>query len=111
MVSRSGAGAPVVAESAEPVEPRDADVRREPEAAEVVDGDVVQGLDEQQVVDGEEAPPVKIEEAQPRRARGGRKRASTPPKAAKKTESAAAPRARKTPSRPRAPRARKTPSE
>jgi uncharacterized LabA/DUF88 family protein len=103
--------AAVVAEPAESVQPRTADERRAPEAAEVVDGDVVQELDEQEVVDGEEAPPVEIEEAQPRRARGGRKRASTPPKAAKKTVPAAPPRARKSPARPRAPRARKTPSE
>jgi hypothetical protein len=108
--SRDSEPAAVVAETAEPVEPHAVDVRHEPAAAEVVDGDVVQERDEREVVDGEEAPPVEIEEAQPKRARGGRKRASTPPKAAKKTE-AAAPRARKSAARPRAPRARKTPSE
>ena len=68
---------------------------------EVVDGDVVQELDEQQVVDGEEAPPV--DEGSRGAAAAAGSAPATPPKAAKKTESAA-PRARKTPSRPRAPR-------
>jgi hypothetical protein len=72
--------------------------------AEVVDGDVVQEMDVQQVVDGEEAPSGAEE---PKRGRGTRKRAAQP-RAAKKTDGAA-PRARKTAAKsPRAPRARKT---
>jgi len=84
----------------------DEELREEARRAEVVDGDVVQELDVQQVIDGEEAQPA-VEE--PRRGRGSRKRAAGQPRAVKKD--GAAPRARKTPSRPRAPRARKTPSE
>ena len=85
---------------------RDATAGEEP-PAEVVDGDVVQEMDVQQVVDGEEAPPG-VEE--PKRGRGTRKRAAQP-RAAKKTDGAA-PRARKTAAKsPRAPRARKTSSE
>jgi uncharacterized LabA/DUF88 family protein len=83
-------------------EPRDED-----QAAEVVDGDVVQEMDVQQVVDGEEAPAGAEE---PKRGRGTRKRAAQP-RAAKKTDGGA-PRARKTAAKsPRAPRARKTASE
>jgi hypothetical protein len=78
------------------------------EPAEVVDGDVVQEMDVQQVVDGEEAPPA-VEE--PKRGRGTRKRASQP-RAAKKAEAGAAPRARKSAAKSsRPPRARKTASE
>ena len=44
-------------------------------SAEVVDGDVVQEMDVQQVVDGEEAPPSAEE---PKRGRGTRKRAAQP---------------------------------
>jgi hypothetical protein len=80
------------------------ETRGEEAAAEVVDGDVVQEMEVQQVVDGEEAPAAADE---PRRGRGTRKRAA-PPRAAKKTDGAA-PRARKSaPKSPRAPRARKT---
>ena len=75
-------------------------------AAEVVDGDVVQEMDVQQVVDGEEAPPAAGES---RRGRGTRKRAAQP-RAVKKPEGAA-PRARKTAAKSRAPRARKTGGE
>ena len=76
--------------------------------AEVVDGDVVQEMDVQQVVDGEEAPSAR--RASRSAAAGTRKRAAQP-RAAKKTE-AAAPRARKTAAKsPRAPRARKTPAD
>ena len=60
-------------------------------STEVVDGDVVQEMDVQQVVDGEEAP-AGVDE--PKRGRGTRKRAAQP-RAAKKTDGAA-PRARKT---------------
>jgi uncharacterized LabA/DUF88 family protein len=80
------------------------DVRMEEgQPAEVVDGDVVQELDVQQVVDGEEAQPAAEE---PRRGRGSRKRVGQP-RVAKKEP--AAPRARKTAARPRTSRARKTP--
>jgi uncharacterized LabA/DUF88 family protein len=104
-----------VAVAAEPAAPggdaqRAADVNAEPEGADIVEGDVVQELEVQQVIDGEEAPAVAD---QPRRGRGTRKRAAAHPRAAKKSE-AAAPRARKAaprPRAPRAPRARKTPSE
>jgi uncharacterized LabA/DUF88 family protein len=76
-------------------------------AADVVDGDVVQEMEVQQVVDGEEAPAAAGE---PRRGRGTRKRAAQP-RAAKKPEGAA-PRARKSAAKPpRAPRARKTGGE
>jgi hypothetical protein len=75
-------------------------------ATEVVDGDVVQEMEVQQVVDGEEAP---SSPAEPKRGRGTRKRAAQP-RAAKKPESAA-PRARKSAAKPRAPRARKTAGE
>ena len=98
---------------AEPVAPGIADQPdEEPKEgarpSDVVDGDVVQELDVQQVVDGEEAPLVS---EQPKRGRGSRKRGSGQPRAGKKES--AAPRARKTPARPRTPRARKvtTPSE
>jgi uncharacterized LabA/DUF88 family protein len=85
----------------------DEELREEARRAEIVDGDVVQELDVQQVIDGEEAPPA-VEE--PRRGRGSRKRAAGQARAPKKE--GAAPRARKTPARPRAPRGRKTtPSE
>jgi uncharacterized LabA/DUF88 family protein len=93
---------PVAAVGAEADEERREETRR----AEIVDGDVVQELDVQQVIDGEEAqPPV----GEPRRGRGSRKRAAGQPRAPKKE--GVAPRTRKTPARPRAPRARKTPSE
>jgi uncharacterized LabA/DUF88 family protein len=76
-------------------------------AAEVVDGDVVQELEVQQIVDGEEAP-ASAEE--PKRGRGTRKRAGQP-RTAKKPEGAA-PRARKSAAKSsRAPRARKTAGE
>ena len=76
-------------------------------AAEVVDGDVVQEMEVQQVVDGEEAPPAAGE---PKRGRGSRKRTAQP-RAAKKAETAA-PRARKTAAKSsRPPRARKTGGE
>ena len=85
----------------------DEELREDARSSDVVDGDVVQELDVQQVVDGEEAP---VAPEEPRRGRGSRKRASAQPRAAKKES--AAPRARKTPARPRAPRPRKaTPSE
>jgi uncharacterized LabA/DUF88 family protein len=74
--------------------------------AEVVDGDVLQEMEVQQVVDGEEAQPAA---EQPKRGRGARKR-SAPPRAAKKAEPAAS-RARKTPAKTRTPRARKTSGE
>ena len=81
---------------------RDTTPGEEP-AAEVVDGDVVQEMEVQQVVDGEEAPAAE----EPKRGRGTRKRAAQP-RAAKKSEGAA-PRVRKTAAKsPRAPRARKT---
>jgi uncharacterized LabA/DUF88 family protein len=109
--SRQGESPSVVAEPAETAvgDEDTAEVRQDAEPAEVVDGDVVREMDVQPVVDGEEAPPV---EEEPRRARGARKRASTPSRGAKKTESAA-PRARKAAApRARAPRSRKTtPSE
>ena len=83
------------------------ETRGEEPPAEVVDGDVVQEMDVQQVVDGEEAPPGVDE---PKRGRGTRKRAAQP-RAAKKTEGAA-PRVRKTAAKSsRAPRARKPASE
>jgi hypothetical protein len=82
------------------------EARGEAPAAEVVDGDVVQQMEVQQVVDGEEAPPAAEE---PKRGRGSRKRAAQP-RAAKRTEGA--PRARKAAAKaPRAPRARKTAGE
>ena len=85
----------------------DEELREDARSSDVVDGDVVQELDVQQVVDGEEAT-VPAEE--PRRGRGSRKRASGQPRAAKKESTP--PRARKTTARPRPPRARKTtPSE
>ena len=85
----------------------DEELREDARSSDVVDGDVVQELDVQQIVDGEEAP-VPAEE--PRRGRGSRKRASGQPRAAKKES--AAPRVRKTTARPRPPRSRKTtPSE
>jgi uncharacterized LabA/DUF88 family protein len=80
------------------------DVMEETRPSEVVEGDVVQELEMQQVVDGEEAQPAGGE---PRRGRGSRKRAAGHPRAAKKEP--AAPRARKTTARPRTSRARKTP--
>ena len=83
---------------------RDGGTMEEARSSEVVDGDVVQELDLQQVVDGEEAPPAAPE---PRRGRGSRKRAASHPRAAKKEP--AAPRARKGAARPRTSRARKTP--
>ena len=82
----------------------DEELREEARRAEVVDGDVVQELDVQQVIDGEEAQPA-VEG--PRRGRGARKRSSGQPRAPKKE--GAAPRARKTPLRPRA--RKTTPSE
>ena len=83
------------------------ELREDARSSDVVDGDVVQELDVQQIVDGEEAP-VPAEE--PRRGRGSRKRASGQPRAAKKES--AGPRVRKTTARPRPPRSRKTtPSE
>jgi len=85
----------------------DEELRDDARSSDVVDGDVVQELDVQQVVDGEEAP---VAADEPRRGRGSRKRAGGQARAAKKES--AAPRARKTPARPRTPRARKTtPSE
>jgi OST-HTH/LOTUS domain-containing protein len=85
----------------------DEELREDARRSDVVDGDVVQELDVQQVVDGEEAPAAAEE---PRRGRGSRKRASGQPRAAKKES--AVPRARKAPARSRTPRARKTtPSE
>ena len=79
----------------------------EARSSDVVDGDVVQERDEPSVVDGEEAPAPE----EPKRGRGARKRTG-PPRAAKKTEPAAA-RARKSASArpPRGLRSRKTPSE
>jgi uncharacterized LabA/DUF88 family protein len=79
------------------------ELMEEARRSDVVDGDVVQELDLQQVIDGEEAPPAAEE---PRRGRGSRKRATGQPRAPKKE---AVPRARKTPARPRPPRSRKTP--
>ncbi len=71
-------------------------------STEVVDGDVVQEMEVQQVVDGEEAPAAE----EPKRGRGTRKRAAQP-RAAKKTDGAA-PRARKTAAaRPRTARSKK----
>jgi uncharacterized LabA/DUF88 family protein len=79
---------------------------RKERTAEVVDGDVVQEMEVQQVVDGEEAPAGD----EPKRGRGTRKRAAQP-RAAKKTEGAV-PRARKSVAKTsRPPRARKTSSE
>jgi uncharacterized LabA/DUF88 family protein len=75
------------------------------ETADVVDGDVVQEMEVQQVVDGEEAPSAA---AEPRRGRGTRKRAAQP-RAAKKSESA--PRSKKTAAKSRTPRARKPPAK
>jgi uncharacterized LabA/DUF88 family protein len=70
-------------------------------AAEVVEGDVVQEMEVQQIVDGEEAPAE-----EPKRGRGTRKRAAQP-RSAKKSEGAA-PRARKSASaKPRTPRSKK----
>ena len=81
------------------------ETRGEEPPAEVVDGDVVQEMDVQQVLDGEEATPAD----EPKRGRGTRKRAAQP-RAAKKAEGA--PRARKSAAKsPRAPRARKTAGE
>jgi uncharacterized LabA/DUF88 family protein len=71
---------------------------------DVVDGDVVQEMDVQQVVDGEEAAAAEP----PKRGRGTRKRAAQP-RGAKKSD--AAPRAKKTAAKSRAPRSRKPPSE
>jgi uncharacterized LabA/DUF88 family protein len=80
--------------------------RGDERSADIVDGDVVQEMEVQQVVDGEEAPPGPEEL---KRGRGTRKRAAQP-RAAKKSESAA-PRARKAAAKSRAPRARKTAGE
>ena len=72
--------------------------------SEVVDGDVVQELDLRPVIDGEEAPPE-----EPKRGRGGRKRAAGQARGAKKEP--AAPRPRKPAARPRTPRPRKAVAE
>ena len=93
------------AETAAPVEHSElplAESRGEEAAEEVVDGDVVQEMDVQQVVDGEEAPAP----AEPKRGRGTRKRAAQP-RAAKKTDGAA-PRAKKTAAKAKSSRSRKT---
>jgi uncharacterized LabA/DUF88 family protein len=97
----------VEAESRAPASaPRDDAPGTEP-AADVVDGDVVQEMEVQQVVDGEEAPAPAEE---PRRGRGTRKRAAQP-RAARKTD-VAAPRARKSAAKSsRQPRSRKTGGE
>jgi hypothetical protein len=91
---------------AEPARSQAADASRdelpgsEP-AAEIVDGDVVQEMEVQEVVDGEEAPAEP-----PKRGRGTRKRAAQP-RSAKKSEGAA-PRARKSASaKSRTPRSKK----
>ena len=94
------------AEAAAPVEQSELPLAESPgdAGADVVDGDVVQEMEVQQVVDGEEAAATE----EPKRGRGTRKRAAQP-RAAKKSESA--PRAKKTAAKSRAPRARKPASE
>ena len=96
---RGGSGRPI---AGPPIASRTARNRR----TEVVDGDVVQEMEVQQVVDGEEAT---CRPSEPKRGRGTRKRAAQP-RAAKKTEGAA-PRARKTADISASAAARKPPSE